>query len=132
MSLPVLAALVLGGVSLVALVTHLTGGSTTASLASDEEAARIWALEHDASVSDVQRTDDDHAALLALEGGGTGVVYALGDRWVCRPLGPGSLLRVRERGDRLVLVTRDFAAPAVRLQLADPATRTAWQRRLES
>ena len=35
--LGVLAGMVVGGVSLVVLVTHLTGGSTTAGLASDEK-----------------------------------------------------------------------------------------------
>lgn len=124
-----LAALVGGGILLVVLVSHLTGGTTRAHLGSADQVQQIWGLDDDTPIRDVQLADDTTAALLTLEDGAHAVVFSLGDRWVSRRVPDHAT--VWQRGERLVVRLGDFTAPSVRVALADPDLRARWVQRLE-
>lgn len=132
MDLTLLAGLVVGGVSLIALVTHLTGGTVTASIESSDEARRLWALDYRSTPVEVQLSDDHHAALLSFHDGSTGVLFALGDNVVARTLGASAVRRVHVRDDGLRIALSDFGAPTIRVTLRDGTVRASWQQRLES
>ena len=131
MDLPTLAVMVFGGIALVVLVTHLTGGSVRIRLTSDDHVRDLWALDDPTPVTEVQRTGDDASALLALADGAHGVIFALGDRWVCRRLPTGAVRRIRQRDHTLILTLADFAAPSIRLLLPNESERVRWLERLE-
>jgi hypothetical protein len=57
------------------------------------------------------------------------VAVALGDGWVTRRFGPGTLRRVDRDGARLMLHARDFTFPSVALEFADPQRAACWERR---
>lgn len=124
-----LAALVGGGVGLVLLTIHLTGGSMGTTLTDADEVRRIWALDSAEAIRSVQVSDDRTAALVALDGRRYGVVFALGDRWVIRVI-PESA-HIRQRRDRVVVAFGDLTTAPVRIRLADAEVRDAWVRRLE-
>ena len=129
--LPTLVVLVVGGIALVVAVTHLTGGSQGGELSSDAQVREIWALDHRIHVSEVARSDDASAALLALADGSLGLVFVLGDRFVCRTLSADTVRSAHAHGDRLVVRLRDMGASRIVLRWTDATTRNAWQQRLE-
>ena len=127
MDLATLAGLVVGGVSLVVLVTHLTGGTVRATFASQADVRQAWALDDPSPVAAVQLSDDRHAALVQTVDGHVGVVYAMGDRWASR--------RVRHAHSSragLTLQLGDVGAPAIQFRLADADACTRWIQHLET
>jgi hypothetical protein len=57
------------------------------------------------------------------------VAVALGDGWVTRRFGPGTLRRVDRDGPRLLLHARDFTFPPVALEFTDPPRAACWEHR---
>jgi hypothetical protein len=57
------------------------------------------------------------------------VAIAMGDGWVTRRLGPGSLRRVSCTGAHLALATRDFTLPTLNLVFPNPERAARWAER---
>lgn len=128
--LPLLLGIVVGGVSAVVLLAHLTGGSETARIASADAALDRFRLDHpDTAPRSILITDDQRGALLELDDG-VGVVTVLGDKTLTRLLTPSSLRRVTADERGLHLRLRDPAAPRLDLALGDLHQRATWLARL--
>ena len=85
MSLPVLVAFVLVGISLVVAAVHLTGGSRVADIDDEGHARRIFALDFpDELPEEVMITADRHSAFLPLGSGRIGMVQSFGDGFFTR------------------------------------------------
>lgn len=133
LQLELLAALVVGGVTLVVALTAAFGWTAGATL--DPSGARARYLEDfpDDRILDLRLGDARRAALLDV-GDAVGVVAVLGDRALTRRLTARELRSVTEdtgEGAGLVLRLRDLGAPRLRVAVADPAERQAWRDRLE-
>ncbi|HRP78458.1 MAG TPA: hypothetical protein PL183_05060 [Aquamicrobium sp.] len=110
MSLTLLVAMVVAGVSGVVLVVHLTGGSRRARL-EDEAAARArFGLDFpDLAVEAVHLTAAADAAFLALGDGRVGIVQAIGDRFLTRVVAARDLAGAPQvTGATLRLRLKDF------------------------
>ncbi|MEX0953736.1 MAG: hypothetical protein WDZ83_00825 [Rhizobiaceae bacterium] len=82
--------MVVVGIGAIVIAVHLTGGTRTATLDDAEAAKRRFGADFaDIAVRDVWLTADRHAAILALEDGRAGIVWALGDRFLTRIVGNG-------------------------------------------
>ena len=57
------------------------------------------------------------------------IAIAMGDGWVTRRLGPGSLRRVSCTGAQLALATRDFTLPTLILVFPNPERAACWAER---
>lgn len=110
MSLVVLVAMVVAGVSAIVLAVHMTGGSVRASLADAQAARRRFAEDFpDAGTDRIVLTADRHAAFMAIDGGGLGMVEAVGDRFLTRLLRAGDILSLKRRDAvTLELTAGDF------------------------
>jgi len=113
MSLTLLVAMVVVGVSGVVLIVHLTGGSRPARLA-DETAARArFALDFpDLDVRAVHPTAEGDAAFLALGDGRVGIVQAVGSKFLTRVIAARDLAGApRTTNATVMLRLRDFTWP---------------------
>lgn len=113
MSLGLLVAMVVIGVSGVVLIVHLTGGTRRARL-EDEAAARArFGVDcPDLAIGAVHLTQNGDAAFLALEDGRVGIVAAIGDRFLTRAVAAHDLAGPpRVTGATLMLRLRDFTWP---------------------
>jgi hypothetical protein len=129
--LPILGALIVGGVTLVALLTRWVPLSTPARVADLGRAREQLAWDSPDVIVTGGLVADDHAsALVELEGGGSAVVFVVGDKLVSRVLGAGSVRRVGQREDGLDLRLTFPGVPRVSVQLGDPEARAAWAARL--
>ena len=127
MPLPVLLALVAGGIAGIALLLHLAGRSRRAVL-DPHSAAAAWLRENpDDTVTGAIVSADGHAALI-LTRRGKGLVWSMGADTTTRPLRDFAL---RETPQGLVIRFRDFTAPRARLRL-DAAERRHWRRLMET
>lgn len=87
LSLPVLLSLVVFGIGMIVLLIHLTGGTTTASLDGEAQAATRFADDFPGlPPRAIILTEDRHAAFLDLGDGKAGLVQAVGDRFLTRIL----------------------------------------------
>ena len=99
MNLTLLVVMVVVGITAVVVAVHLTGGTVTAALADAAAAKRRFASDFaDLDITNVWLTEQRHAAFLALVDGRTGIVSALGDRF---------LTRIAAAGDPAMKVDRD-------------------------
>lgn len=100
MPLEILALLVVIGVGGVVLAVHLSGGTVSATLASEKEAVDRFYLDFaEAAVDWTVITAQRDAAFLALKRGGAGIVRAIGDCYLTRYLSPGSRFHCERKGD---------------------------------
>ena len=122
MPLEILLALVAGGISITALILHLTGRSAR-TVMSDEQARDAWLRQFpEDTVGQILTAQDGHAALLQTSQG-MGLVWAFGADTVARPL-QGCKLRDVPTGLRVNF--SEFAAPSTRLTLSE-TERTDWR-----
>ena len=126
--LPVLLVLVVGGVSLVVVITHLMGWSAQARLTREQVRSQLALDLPDAVVTGIDLAADHHAALVSLEQGAA-VVFVLGDRLVSRRLPDHPHIKATDTGLRLLLP--DPACPKVDVALTDAGTRQQWLSRLQ-
>ncbi|MBY6067545.1 hypothetical protein KUW17_12385 [Leisingera aquaemixtae] len=120
MPLELLLALVLGGISGIAVLLHLTGCSRQVVLtAASARAAWLRHFPGD-SVITVLPAASGRAALVQTEGG-PGLLWAFGADTVGRHLAVG---QVRETGTGLRFDFNDFAAPGLSLPLPERERRT--------
>lgn len=132
MSLPLLVAMVVVGISAIVLAVHLTGGTRRARLANAEEAVSRFAddfPEH--APGAVRLTTAGSAAFLDLTGGRTGLVQSFGDRFLTRIVSPADVIACRRIGDATVsLRLADFTLSGGIYEFADAADAAAVAARL--
>jgi hypothetical protein len=131
MPLEFLAVMVVAGLALVIGAVHVSGLSRQALVSEAEQArARFLVDFPDEATGEVVVSADGKAAFIALPGGRTGLVHAIGDRFLTRILEPGMVRAVRREGDGgLTLMLEDFTLPAERarfLNAADAAKVSNW------
>lgn len=122
MPLDILLALVVGGISVTALLLHLTGRSRRTRL-DEASALRAW-LRH--APDDTAKLEllaaDGHAALITGQNG-PGLVWSFGADTTARHLVGAT---VREVPSGLRVDFHDFGAPAFTLELTEPE-RARWR-----
>ncbi|HHZ10126.1 MAG TPA: hypothetical protein GX405_15250 [Rhizobiales bacterium] len=133
MSLPLLVAIVVIGISLTVAAVHFTGGSKVARLAGVEEARRVFALDFpDETPSSVLITSDGRSAFLSLSGGRTGIVQSFGDGYFTRIATPGDVAALALGQPATVSVRfRDFTWTGGQFAFADAAAASAVARALD-
>lgn len=131
--LPLLLGMIAGGTGALLAALHLVGWSSPATLDGAESVRSQLAVDHpDWAVESVVVGTDGQAALVELAGGGLGLVAVLGDRFVSRRLGPGSLTALRADPDTVRLHLADVGFPRARLALPDTPARAPWVQRLSA
>ena len=123
MPLHVLIILVVGGIGLIALLTHILGLSRVLHLTSDADARTAWLRGWPEDTVSATHIAPDGTAALVETDHGPGIVFALGaDSCAHRLEGAG----IREIPGGLRILFHDFAAPRLDVAL-DPASRSHWQ-----
>lgn len=125
MPIHILLILVVGGISIVALLLHKLGKSRLTIL--NPQSARIAWLRHfpEDQVSTVTVTQDGHTAFLDTSQG-PGLLWSFGADTVGRLL---QNYKVREAPDHLKVVFADFSAPRVTVRL-NGDERALWHKKL--
>ena len=114
MPLEILAIMVVAGLSLVIGAVHFSGMSRPARIVDSQAARARFLIDYpDEEIGEIAISDDGKAAFIALGGGRTGLVHAIGARYVTRILQPQVLREVRcDESGGLALRLRDFTLPA--------------------
>ncbi|GLS28478.1 hypothetical protein SAMN04488498_10115 [Mesorhizobium albiziae] len=95
MSLPILVAMVVVGITAAVLAVHLTGGSAKARLVEPDQARGRFAEDFpDEAVLAVHITSDAETAFLELAGGRIGIVQVLGDKFLTRIVAPKDIAHI--------------------------------------
>ena len=125
MPLSVLVILVVGGISLIALLLHALGKSRLRIL-TWEDARSEWHRHFpDDEIGDLVVARNGHAALVQT-GQGPGLLWSFGADTVARHLRDFDLL---EEANGLRVIFHDFTAPQATLRL-DEAERSVWQQEM--
>lgn len=125
MPLDVLLVLVVGGISGIALLLHLSGRSKLLYMTAEDARAAWHRHAPDDLIQEVTVASNGHAALVTTQQG-MGLVWAFGADSVARPLHDFDLLDTR---DGLRIAFHDFSAPEANLKLTE-AERDIWRSRL--
>jgi len=120
-SLPILAVMVVFGISLAVAAVHFTGGSRIARLADARAALERFTVDFpDLCPGATYLTADGRAAFLDLGQGRTGVVQVIGDRFLTRIVTPADVdLANLEESKVLSLRFKDFTWRGGRFAFAD-------------
>jgi len=130
MSLWVTLIIVVVGISGIIALVHFTGGSARLRLESKAEVLAMWANEFpDAPATGALLEPSGIAALIDLEDGGTGLLWAMGDEAVGRVLQAGTLA---QHGDILRVELPDITAPYVDIEISDKMVRRIWAETLKT
>jgi type II secretory pathway pseudopilin PulG len=120
MSLPVLVAIVVVGIALCVVAVHFTGGSRQAALEAAEDAARRFGEDFpDEAIRAIRLTSDKRTAFLELDGKRTGIVQAVGDRFLTRIFTPQDISAVTAEPGVVSIRFRDFTWAGGRFAFAD-------------
>ena len=122
MPLTILVPMILLGLAMVAIAMRLLGLSKSASISAISDAIRLLQTDYpQAVVEEAILASDGRAAILKLEDGTTGLVEAMGDRFVTRILSVDDVQAVQRVDDcSLMLRLADFTLPVVPLKFAEP------------
>lgn len=114
MPLEMLAIMVVLGLALAIGAVHLSGLSHPAHIEDATQAAARFGEDFpERNVMDCLITEDRRAAFLKLEGGGIGLVAAMGDRFITRLLDGAAMAgHTRPQPDEIDLEFRDFTYPS--------------------
>lgn len=122
MSLPVLVVLVVFGIALSVAAVHFTGGTTTAALATADQALARFAEDFpDEKPGAVRLTSDRHAAFLELGLQRCGIVQSIGDCFLTRIVTPRDVLALAREGNAVALRMDDFTWKGGRFAFANEA-----------
>lgn len=122
-SLPLLVAMVVVGVSLVVALVHLTGGTVTATLDGDEAVRERFLVDFPderpvRTFVDASRQN----GFLLLQGGRVGIVHAIGDRFLTRIVAAEDMLEIRAESRTPPVLSfhfNDFTWPRATVEFAD-------------
>lgn len=125
MPLPVLVAIVVGGIAVVVLVVHLTGGSRVAEIASDDVALERFLVDYpEVAATRCIISSDRRDAVLELADGHVGLVHAVGSNYLTRFVNRGEMAAVpSEKEEGVVdLNTGDITWPRAHMHFTDNDT----------
>lgn len=123
MPLHILIILVVGGIGLIAVLSHLLGLSRPLRLTSEDEARAAWLRGWpEDSLTAIHIAPDGAAALIETDHG-PGIVFSMGADSTAHRLDGAE---IRETPGGLRILFHDFAAPRLDVAL-DPASRAHWQ-----
>lgn len=123
MSLPILVAMVVVGISAVVAAVHLSGGSARARLSGADQALQRFAADFpEVPGRAVLLTEDNRTAFLLLDNGSVGIVHGIGDRFLTRIVTSADVVAVTV-GDAgtVSLSLRDFTWRGGDFRFADNA-----------
>lgn len=134
MPLPIFIAVGLTACAVIAAYAHWLGRSARQGFADAGEALRLFqAACPDLAAREAHPAGDGHAALVTLENGDVGLLYAMGSKWMARDLPAGSVKALKRLSDnRLRLILADYTMPRLTIALADERERERWIEALES
>lgn len=130
MSLWITLVIVVVGIAGIVALVHFTGSGDPVRLESERMVLDHWAAEcpdHPATSAILEPSA--FAALINLEDGGTGLLWAFGDGVVGRVLLAGTL---EERGDVLRITLPDITAPHVDIEIDNKMVRRIWAETLKT
>lgn len=122
MPLPVLVAVVAGGIALVVLLVHLTGGSRMAVIEGEEQARDRFAIDYpEAETTRCILSADRRDAVLELADGHVGLVHAIGSNYLTRFVTRGEMAAHVGDADTGVvnLLTHDLTWPRAHMTFED-------------
>lgn len=133
MSLPILVAIVVAGISLVVAAVHWTGGSSVATIADADHARRLFGADFpDETPEGVAITNDRQSAFLALPEGRTGIVQSFGDGYVTRIAAARDVAAITLRPPATVSIRfRDFTWTGGHFAFAEAGAATEVAARLD-
>ncbi|MEP9371640.1 hypothetical protein [Mesorhizobium sp. KR1-2] len=133
MSLPVLVAIVVVGISLCVVAVHFTGGSKWATLDGADDALRHFQQDFpDEAVRKVRLTADRRTAFMELDGGRSGIVQTFGDRFLTRIVTPPDVVSASLAEPSVVSIRfRDFTWAGGRFAFADARDASAVLKAIE-
>lgn len=110
MSLPILVAMVVVGITAAVLAVHFTGGSRKATIVDADHAARLFNADFPNERPAAARlTNEAQSAFMDLTGGRIGIVQAFGDGYFTRIVTPADVASVQVRDPAILSVRfRDF------------------------
>ncbi|HEV2506832.1 MAG TPA: hypothetical protein VGV39_27420 [Mesorhizobium sp.] len=126
-SLPVLVMMVVVGISMAVAAVHFTGGSRVTQLIDAGQALDRFAEDFpDLKPEAVQLTENGDTAFIELGDGRTGIVHAIGDRFLTRIVTPAEIeFAGLDDGNFLTLRFKDFTWRGGRFAFADATTADA-------
>ena len=130
MSLWITLIIVTAGISGIVALVHFTGGSARVRLESKGEVLAMWHNEFpNEPALGALLEPSGFAALIDLEDGGTGLLWAMGDEAVGRVLKTGIL---DQHEDVLRIELPDMTAPHVDIKISDRMVRRIWAETLKT
>jgi len=130
MSLWVTLLIVAVGITGIVALVHFTGGSARARLEKKAEVLAMWQNEcPDHPADNVLLEPSGFAALIDLESGGTGILWAIGDGVVGRVLEAGEFW---QNNNTLWIDLPDFTAPHIDVTIHEPMVRRIWSETLKT
>lgn len=121
MSLPLLAILVVGGVSGILLAIHLAGGTRDVRLDAPDAAMQRFALDFPEAAPRAVILDAAGDAAFLDTDAGVGLVQAIGDRYLTRLIDPGQAKMSRPAPEHLALAFAETGLPPATYTFAGPA-----------
>jgi len=120
------------GIGFLVLLSWLLGAFRQARLTSADAARQRFAADFPAlRVQEVVLDQNGTCALLALEGGLAGLVFAVGDKFATRLFKPGAGWPFTTEALVMQLVPDHDSVAPVRFRFSDEATAATWDARLE-
>lgn len=110
MSLPILVALVVIGITAAVAAVHFSGGSRIAAIRDSAHARDLFVTDFpDEQTGEASLTSDRHSAFMALPGGRIAIVQSFGDGYFTRAVSPGDIASIAVRDPATVSIRfRDF------------------------
>ena len=125
LSLPVLIGMIVAGIVTGAVAVHLLGGNRQAVLNSDKDVLERFRQDYPESlITRIYYTQDRRTAFFDLPQQGTGIVHAVGAKFLTRILKAQDIAEIRKQDEtRLFLQMHDFTWPAAAFSFDDKKTR---------
>lgn len=125
LSLPVLIGMIAAGIITGVLAVHFFGGNKQGVLNSDTEVIERFRQDYpESSIGIIYFTRDRRTAFFDLPQQGTGVVHAVGAKFLTRIVQADDIQEIRKQDEtRLFLHMHDFTWPAAVFSFADKKTR---------
>lgn len=117
--------MIVAGVTIAILATHLAGGSNRPQLEGDAQTASIFHRDFpETAIGPIIYPKDRRTAFFLLQEGRVGVVHGIGNRFLTRQISPSDIVSAEAVGATdLKLRFRDFTWPAAEFSFADETGR---------
>lgn len=121
------------GVTLLVILSWRLGALKITRLADSEAAEKRFAQDFpNLRPSHSFVSSDGKVALLDLQRGQVGAVFAVGDKFATRLWSLGGLVSIESESDRLMIRTGDMTCPTLTVDGLSAAEQSTWRRRLSA